>query len=111
MREGRIKNGQESELIVNQEHQILRDKLQPLKTVLKNKEVLGQVNLQDLDSQLDQANLVQLEVVPSSESKRRNRLQRKFKIKSSKHLQDFKATSLEEKPSLDATSVPNVIVM
>ena len=111
MREGRIKNDLENELIVNQEHQILRAKLQALKIVLRIKEVQDQISLQDLASHLDRVSPVQLEVVPSSESKRRNQLLRKFKIKSSKPLRDFKAISLVEKPNLDATSVLNAIVM
>jgi hypothetical protein len=111
MREGSKKNDLENELIVSQEHQILQVKHQTLKIVLRTQEVQDQVSHQDQASHLDRVSPVQLEVVLSSESKRRNQRLRKYKIKSSKPLRDFRAISPVEKPSLDATSVPNAIVM
>ena len=111
MREERIKNDLENALIVSQAPQPQQVKHQVPKIVRKTNEEEDQVNPLDQDSHLDQVSLVQRVVVHSSESKRRSQLLRKFKIKSSKPLRDFKAISRVEKPNLDATSVPNAIVM
>jgi hypothetical protein len=111
MREGRIKSDLENALIVSQAHQPQQVKLQAPKTVHRTNEAQDQVSPLDQASHLDQVNLAQRVVVHSNESKRRSQRLRKFKIKSSKPLLDFKAVSQEEKPSLDVTSVPNVIVM
>jgi hypothetical protein len=98
-------------LIVSQAPQPQQVKLQVPKIVLRTNEAEDLVSPLDQASHLDPVSLVQLEVVPSSESKRRSQLLKKFKIKSSKPLRDFKAISQVEKPNLDATSVPSAIVM
>jgi hypothetical protein len=107
MKEEKIRKGLENALIVSQVPQPPRVKVkhQAPQIVRRTNEA------EDLVSPIDLVSHVQREVVPSSVSKKRSQLLRKFKIKSSRPLRDFKAISRVEKPNLDAISVPNAIAM
>jgi hypothetical protein len=113
MKEEKIRKGLENALIVSQglQPQRVKVKHQAHQIVRKTNEAEDQVSPLAQASPIARISHVQQEVIPSSVSKRRSQLLRKFKIKSSKPLRDFKAVSQVEKPNLDATSVPNAIAM